>query len=196
MPGRLMLVTVFVTALGADLSSGGSQAQSPEEPPPASIPLAESPAPPLIPQPDEHLLSPSPLQEQDDAVMVLGELRSAVRSSPKSAEDRLNLAQGLYRLGDVDAAIDECRMAIRLDPGDANAHLQLGVLFIMKQEWRAALSVLKEAVRLNPPLTHAHYSLGNVQYALGAVNAAIQSYRQVLELQPHFPDGRYRLTSC
>ncbi len=127
------------------------------------------------------------------AVEAVGELRSTVRVSPDDADARLKLAQGLYRLGEFDAAIEECRIAIKLNQDDANAHLQLGVLLLTKQEWRSAVSVLKEAVRLDPGLTHAHYSLGNALYSLGQVKAAIQSYRQALELQPYFPDARYRL---
>ncbi len=33
-------------------------------------------------------------------------MRGAVRVAPQSADDRLKLAQGLYRLGDLDAAIE------------------------------------------------------------------------------------------
>jgi len=124
---------------------------------------------------------------------MLGELRSTVRNFPDSAANRLKLAQGLYRIGDLDAAIEECRVAIRLNQDDAKAHLQLGVILMAKQDWRAAASVLKEAIRLDPAMAHAHYSLGIAQYSLGNVKAAIQSYREALEWQPYFPDARYRL---
>jgi TPR repeat protein len=125
--------------------------------------------------------------------MVLGELRGAVRLSPDSAGDRLKLAQGLYRIGDLDSALDECRTALKLEPNNAKAHLQLGVTLMAKQDGRAAATALMEAILLDPELTHAHYSLGSVQYSLGNLTAAIQSYRRALELQPNSPDARYRL---
>lgn len=125
--------------------------------------------------------------------MALGELRSAVRLSPNSADDRLKLAQGLYRIGDLDAAIDECRMALKLKSHNANAYLQLGVTLMAKQDGHAAAIALMEAILLDPELTHAHYSLGSVQYSLGNLTAAIQSYRRALDLQLNFPDARYRL---
>jgi len=125
--------------------------------------------------------------------MVLGELRSAVRVSPGSADDRLKLAQGLYRIGDLDAALDECRVALRLESNNAKAYLQLGVTLMAKQDGHAAAIALMEAILLDPELTHAHYSLGSVQYSLGNLTAAIQSYRRALDLQPNFPDARYRL---
>jgi TPR repeat protein len=125
--------------------------------------------------------------------MELGELRSAVRVSPSSADDRLKLAQGLYRIGDLDAALDECRVALKLQSNNARAHLQLGVILLAKQDGHAAAIALMEAIMLDPELTHAHYSLGSVQYSLGNLTAAIQSYRRALELQPNFPDARYRL---
>lgn len=188
---RLVPVTIPLASLLVFLSAHISFPQTPEQPAPA--PLIESPPPSLAAERDEHLLPESTPREQEDAVTALDELRGAVRIAPQSADDRLKLAQGLYRLGDLDAAIDECRVVIRLNPNDDQAHLQLGVILMAKQEWRAAASVLKEAIRLNPESTHAHYSLGNVQYSLGNVKAAIQSYRQALELQPYFPDARFRL---
>jgi len=189
MPG-LVPVTILFAPLLLLLSTSISFPQTPDQS--AQAPLAESP-PPLASQPDQHRLPTPTPHEQEDAVMVLGELRGAVRALPRSAENRLNLAEWLYRIGDLDAAIEECRVAIRLNPSDPQAHLQLGVTLMAKQEWRAAASVLKEAIRLDPEVAHAHYSLGTVQYSLGNVNAAIQSYRQALELQPYFPDARYRL---
>ena len=114
---------------------------------------------------------------------ALGTLRNAVRLSPDSAEDRLKLAEGLYRIGDLDAAIDECRVALTLESHNADAYLQLGVALMAKQDTRAAATPLKEAIRLDPELTLAHYSLASVQYSLGHLTAAIQSYRRALELQ-------------
>lgn len=158
-----------------------------ESPPPSS---ETSPAP--VPT-DEHQLPELLPHEQADAVMELGELRSAVRVSPNSADDRLKLAQGLYRIGDLDAAIEECRVSLKLKSNNAKAYLQLGVALMAKQDGHAAAIALMEAIMLDPELTHAHYSLGSVQYSLGDLTAAIQSYRRALELQPNFPDARYRL---
>jgi len=188
---RSVPVTILLTLQSVFLSTHPSLSQEPEEPAPA--PLIESPSPALAPPRDGPQRPDLTSEEQEDAVTALAELRSAVRLSPRNAEDRLNLAEGLYRIGDLDAAIEECRVAIRLKPDEAQAHLQLGVLLMAKQDWRSASSVLKEAIRLEPESPHAHYSLGTVQYTTGHVKAAIQSYRAALELQPNFPDARYRL---
>src|SRR5512146_174733 len=187
---RWLLVTILFAAL-APLPVDMALAQGSDESATASP--VESLPPPVDAVSAEHLLPDLTPREREDPVMVLGELRSAARVSPQNAKDRLKLAQGLYLIGDLDAAIEECRVAIKLKPDDAKAHLQLGVILMAKQDWRAASSVLKEAIRLAPELPHAHYSLGSVQYSSGNVKAAIQSYRQALELQPHFPDARYRL---
>ncbi len=188
MSRRLLLVTILFTALNSQPPVHPSFAQAPDDQAPSAAP-SESPPPSI----DESHLSEFTTRELEDAATILADLRGNVRMFPDNAEARLKLAQGLYRIGDLDAAIDECRVAIKLNPQDAKAHLQLGVILMAKQDWRAAASVLKEAVRLDPAMTHAHYSLGSVQYSLGNVKAAIQSYRQALELQPHFPDARYRL---
>ena len=192
---RLVLVLLLFASFITGFLVHSSFAQEPESTPPPTI---ESPAPSSESSPapmpsNENLVSELLPHEQVDAVTALGELRRAVLVLPQSADDRLKLAEGLYRIGDLDAAIDECRVAIKLEPSNSKAHLQLGITLMAKQEGRAAAIALMEAVLLDPTLTHAHYSLGSVQYSLGNITAAIQSYRRALELQPNFPDARYRL---
>jgi TPR repeat protein len=190
MKRRLVLAILFFSYLVARPSVHPSFAQTPDEQ--ASAPsIIESPAP--TPSVDEPHRTEFTEREREDAVFMLGELRGNVRASPRSADDRLKLAEGLYRIGDLDAAIDECRAAIALKPDDARAHLQLGIVLMAKQDWRASLAELKEATSLNPELTQAHYNLGTVYYTTGNLKAAIGSYRQALELQASFPDARYRL---
>ncbi|MDO9118516.1 MAG: tetratricopeptide repeat protein [Nitrospira sp.] len=189
---RAGLVTILIVPLLFELH-GASFAQTPDEQT-ADPPVLESPAPPpQPPQQDEHRLSEWTEQERNNAVFMLSELRGRVRTFPASAEDRLKLAQELYRVGDLDAALDECRIALKLQPSHAEALLQLGIILMAKQDGRAAATAFMEAILLNPELTHAHYSLGSVQYSLGNIKAAIHSYRRAIELQPHFPDARYRL---
>ena len=200
MSRRVVLVTILVVPLLFELH-GRSFAQTPDEPT-AAPPVIESPDPNLnvdpnpVPQPpqqNEHHLSEWIEQERNNAVFMLSELRGRVRTFPANAEDRLKLAQGLYRVGDLDAALDECRVALKLQPNNAQALLQVGIVLMAKQDGRAAATALMEAILIDPELTHAHYALGGVQYGLGNVKAAIHSYRRAIELQPNFPDARYRL---
>jgi TPR repeat protein len=187
---RLVLVTLVCASFIARFSIDASFAQTPDEPssPPSVI---ESPAP--LPPVDEPLQSGFTTSEQEDALLMLNDLRAGVRKSPDNADARLKLAQGLYRIGDLDAALDECRVALKLDSHNAKAHLQLGIILMAKQDGHAAAIVLMEAILLDPVLIQAHYSLGSVQYSLGNLPAAIQSYRRALDLQPNFPDACYRL---
>jgi TPR repeat protein len=187
---RLVLVTILFACLAVSPPLHSSFAQKFDEQPSPPF-ILESPAP--APSVDEQPLSEFTKREREDAVFMLGELRGNVRRSPKSADDRLKLAEGLYRIGDLDTAIDECRVAIALKPDHALAHLQLGMALMAKQDWRASLTELKEATRLKPELTQAHYNLGTAYYTTGNLKAAIQSYHQALVLQPSFPDARYRL---
>lgn len=64
--------------------------------------------------------------------MTLGKLRRTALASTDSPDVRLKLAQGLYRIGDLDAALDECCVANKLEPNNANAHLQLGITLMAK----------------------------------------------------------------
>jgi TPR repeat protein len=187
---RLVLVTILLTSFVSLQFIYQAVAQTPDE---ETLPAPIIESPPPTPELEEQPPPEFAQLEQKDAVISLSELRSTVRTSPDNAHAHLKLAQGLYRIGDLDAAIDECRVAIRLNQDNAKAHLQLGVILMVKQNWRAAASVLKEAIRLDPALAHAHYSLGSVLYSLGKTQAAIQSYREALEWQSYFPDARYRL---
>lgn len=186
MKRRLVLAILFVASCASLHSIDSSLAETPvNQTPPASM-EPPSAAPPLqLPELQPH--------ERDDAVNLLGELRGIVRLSPQSADNRLRLAEALYRIGDLDTAIDECRVAIALKPDHALAHLQLGRALMAKQDWRASVMELKEAARLNPELTQAHYNLGTAYYTTGNIKGAAQSYEQALVLQPAFPDARYRL---
>ena len=187
-----MLVAILIVSLLFELHSA-SFAQPPDEQT-ADPPVLESPAPPPQPlQQDEHRLSEWTEQERNNAVFTLSELRGRVRTFPDGAEDRLKLAQELYRVGDLDAALDECRVVLKLQPNNPQALLQLGIVLMAKQDGRAAATALMEAILIDPELTHAHYALGSVQYGLGNAKAAIHSYRRAIELQPNFPDARYRL---
>jgi tetratricopeptide (TPR) repeat protein len=192
---RSVLATLPLLPLLALLSACLSSAQRSEDIPPSAI-APEVPAPERVPVQEQksaplHLGMPE--QASEDSLLVISTQRNAVRLTPDRPDLRLSLAQGLYRIGDLDAALDECRAAIALNPSDAKAHVQLGVLLMARQNWTAAATALQDAVRLDPELTQAHYNLGNVHYALGNVRAAMQSYREVLTLQPNFPDARYRL---
>ena len=192
---RLVLVTLLCASFITRFPVYSSFAQALEN---ALPPMIESPPPASETSPapaptDEYQLPELLPQERADAVIVLGKLRSAVLASPGSVDARLNLAQGLYLIGDLDAALDECRVALKLDSRNAKAYLQFGITLMAKQDGHAAAIALMEAVLLDPALTHAHYSLGSVQYSLGHRTAAILSYRRALELQPNFPDARYRL---
>ena len=192
---RLVLVTLLFASFTIRFPVHSSFAQAPADTPSPAVESptqsSESSATPV--STDEHRLPELLPHERADAIMVLGELRSAVRVSPNNAADRLKLAQGLYAIGDLDAALDECRVALKLESNNARAHLQLGVTLMAKQDGHAAAIALMEAILLDPELTHAHYSLGSVQYSLSNLTAAILSYRRALELQPNFPDARYRL---
>lgn len=155
-------------------------------------------APEVVPEPPEDSVPAAPPEprarpEEPGPVLLLNELRKAVLAAPTSAMDRSRLAEALYRMGDLEAALEESRAAVKLQPADATLQLQLGIMLMAKQDWRAAATALAEAVQLDPALAQAHYSLGGVQYTLGNKKGAMQSYRRALDLQPLFPDARYRL---
>ena len=137
MAHRFVLIILLFACLVVRPSVHSSFAQTPREQAPSTLP--ETPSTPA-PHQSERLLPELLPHEGDDAVSVLGELRGNVRMFPQSADHRLKLAEGLYRIGDLDTAIDECHAAIALKPDHARAHLQLGMALMAKQDWRASLT--------------------------------------------------------
>ena len=188
--GIILPVSLFVGCLSSVQTADSTPSSHINSPLPISdtVSMQHEPDEPATAAPPDILL---PNREQP--VSVITTLRDENRSSPDHAEKRMRLAQRLYLIGDLDAALDEYRAARALNPTDAIIHAQLGAVLIARQDWKAASVALQEAVQLNPELTEAHYNLGSAQYALGAVQAATRSYRRVIELQPAFPDARYRL---
>src|SRR5215217_8130450 len=89
-----------------------SVAQSPDDPAPRA-PL-ESPPPPPEAVGNESSLTGRTSAERRDAVTRLGESRGAVRMFPDRSSTRLSMCEGLYGIGDLDAAIEECHAAIKL----------------------------------------------------------------------------------
>jgi TPR repeat protein len=190
---RRLLYQSLVIVLAFPLPSALQAQEEPLAPREESAPETSATTAIPTPQAPEQVLPDLLPEEQTDPLILLGELRGALRTSPERVDDRLKLAQVLYQIGDLDAALDECRAALALAPQSAKGHIQLGILFMAKQDWRGAAAAMKEAVRLDPGLAQGHYHLGTVQYSLGNPKAAMQSYRRALELQPYFPDARYRL---
>jgi len=98
---RLVLVTLILASLTTEPARSQSTVPAADSQiAPASSDDREAP-PAAAARPDEYLhpdLSPT---EQADAISQLNELRGAVRVTPDSAEDRLRLAQALYRFGDL-----------------------------------------------------------------------------------------------
>src|SRR5262249_610247 len=111
---RLVFATLLLAFIITELHAHSSFAQTPDtEMPPVSESLPPSFEPPDVsttPVPTDGRRPPESVpQEQTDAVVALGELRNAVHAVPNNPDARLKLAQGLYRIGDLDTALDECR---------------------------------------------------------------------------------------
>ena len=126
---RLVLVALVLAAFSVQLSIHTSFAQAPGE---QSAPPAVIESPPPLPSADEPVLSEFTGSEQEDAVFMLSELRARVRRSPNDADVRLKLAQGLYRVGDLDAAVV---FTLRDDVDGVEAHLKLEEASIGSRQW-------------------------------------------------------------
>lgn len=157
------------------------------------------------PEPNSNQLEPKPALVHQDFVQgmewiaqgrfteAIARFRHGLLEDPGSQIGRLQLAEALLLIGEVDGAIGELRALIRIHPALTQGYLRLGAALMAKQDWPAAKIVLEDALLLDSGLAEAHYNLGIVNYTVGNVEEALVSYRQALEHNPEFSDAHFRL---
>ena len=118
----------FSSAQTADISVPDTSDVLPSDSDSAVTPKGEDEPASADIQPPDH----------DSAVTAITALRDEVRLFPDHTDARMKLAQRLYLLGDLDAALDESRAALALHPDNAKAHAQLGVVLMAKQDLKTA----------------------------------------------------------
>ncbi len=172
-----------------------------EPPPPVvSIESRVSTAFPIEqePQPDED-----PLLQHAYAAEDQGELEIAVdcyhailgRDGAR-ADICFQLAELLYRIGQIDAARERYYMAIELDETFVEARASLGSVLAETGHPELAVAAFEGALRLHDEYPDVHYNLARTLDELGRSEEAEQHWQQFLKLSPDSPwadEARERL---
>ncbi len=102
-----------------------------------------------------------------DAVKVLDPL---VKEQPSLANARVQLAEALIGLAQMDAAAEQLRLALAdksLDGATrADAHFKLGLLLNREERYAAAVAEFEKTIVINPKAANAYLYLGGAQLQL------------------------------
>ena len=127
------------------------------------------------------------LEEQGELSAACAWYRSALAAGGPDAETNFQLAEALYRLGDVSAARERYYMAVELDENYVEARANLGCVLAECGERELAVAAFEGALASHGEYPDAHYHLARTLDELRRVDEAEVHWRAFLELSPDSP---------
>src|SRR5262245_54566613 len=169
--------------------------------------------PAVIPSPAVFLsreLSPAPeeaapqrlvawateLDEAGDLRLAAEMYRAALAAGGPQPEICFQLAEALYRAGDLTGARERYFMAIELDEDYVEARVNLGCVLLELDERELAVGAFSGALRSHEAYADAHYHLARTLDDLDRGGEAVDHWRRFTELSPESPwaeEARERL---
>lgn len=152
--------------------------------------------PPATP---EELCRAAAEMEEEGSLEAAAELyRAAMAAAGPSAEVCFQLAELLYRLGDLGAARERYYTAVELDEDYVEARANLGCVLAETDRRDLAVAAFEGALRYHPDYADVHYHLARVLDELDRSWEALEHWRAFSELAPDSPwadEARQRLAA-
>lgn len=165
-----------------------------------ALPSRESTAFPIEQEPEAD---EDPLLQQAYAAEDQGDLETAVHyyhailgRDGARADMCFQLAELLYRIGQIDAARERYYMAIELDEAFVEARASLGSVLAESGQQELAIAAFEGALRLHDEYPDVHYNLARSLDEIGRSDEAEHHWRRFLQLSPDSPwadEARERL---
>ena len=136
------------------------------------------------------------LEDDGDLEAAILMYRAGLAAGGPSAEVCFQLADLLYRQGEVAAARERYYMAIELDEDYVEARANLGCVLVETGQWELGVAAFEGALRYHPDYPDVHYHLARVLDMLGRRGVATRHWREFLALSPDSPwaeEARLRL---
>jgi len=146
--------------------------------------------------PDDFLLAAADLEAAGEVEQAVGLLRAGLAAHGPHAELNFQLAEALYRLGDVTAARERYYAAIEIDEDYVEARANLGCVLAELGQSDLAIAALEGALRFHPDYADAHYHLAAALEDAGQSERAQPHWQTFLRLAPDSPwagEARTRL---
>jgi tetratricopeptide (TPR) repeat protein len=178
------------------------------ESPPMEAPPAEAPAARLLreaapggPQAlpaDQMRRMAAELEEAGQLAEAADLYRAAMAAAGPDPETCFQLAEILYRLGELPAARERYYMAIELDEDYVEARANLGCVLAETGLWELAVAAFQGALSYHGGYADVHYHLARALDELGRRSEAETHWRTFLAMAPDTPwaeQARVRLGS-
>jgi tetratricopeptide (TPR) repeat protein len=170
----------------------------PISPPPASPERAgASPPPPaagVLRSVEDVSISPEQMRrlaaeaEDEGRLADAADLhRAAMAAAGPDPEGCFQIAELLYRLGDIAGARERYYMAIELDENFVEARANLGCVLAEAGQRELAIAAFEGALRYHPDYADAHYHLARTLDEMGRRQMAERHWRRFVALAPGSP---------
>ncbi len=168
-------------------------------PPPAAAPTRESQVPPaqavgVLHSVEDVSVSAEQMRilaaewEDDGRLAEAADLhRAAMAAAGPDPEGCFQLAELLYRQGDLGGARERYYMAIELDEDYVEARANLGCVLAETGQRELAIAAFEGALHYHPDYADAHYHLARMLDEMGHRLTAEQHWRKFLTLAPGSP---------
>ncbi len=150
------------------------------------LPGAECPA-----GPQELCRMALDLEDEGKLQAAADTYRAALAAGGPEAGICFQLAELLYRLGDLSAARERYYQAVELDEDFVEARANLGCLLAETGRAELAVAAFEGALRYHPQYADAHYHLARTLDQLGETDRAEAHWHAFLELAPESPWADY-----
>ncbi|MEN6452566.1 MAG: tetratricopeptide repeat protein [Thermoguttaceae bacterium] len=149
---------------------------------------AEATPPPAVPTTPEQMCRLAAELEEDGQVAEAAEMcRAVMAASGPKPELCFQVAELLYRLGDLTAARERYYMAIELDEDYVEARANLGCVLAETGERELAVAAFEGALRHHPDYADVHYHLARTLDEMNRRDEADEHWRAFLSLAPDSP---------
>ncbi|QDT10122.1 Tetratricopeptide repeat protein [Planctomycetes bacterium K23_9] len=152
---------------------------------------------PSEPEVDDLLQGAYDAEDADDLDTAIDFCHAILARDGARAEISFQLAELLYRSGELIAARERYYAAIEIDPRFVEARASLGNVLAETGQGELSLAAYRGAISLHPGYVEAHFGIAKLLDKLGEAEQADVYWKEVIELSPHSPwaaEARIRLT--
>lgn len=126
-------------------------------------------------------------EDADDLPLCIDWYRSAMAAHGPNADVCFQLAELLYRVGDLAGARERYFMALELDPELVEARANLGCVLAECGQAELAVAAFEGTLDQFADYADVHFHLARALDDLGQVDRAVNHWRRFLELAPASP---------
>jgi tetratricopeptide (TPR) repeat protein len=127
------------------------------------------------------------LEEEGQLELAAEMYRAAMAAAGPSAEVCFQVAEILYRLGDLGGARERYYMAVELDEDYVEARANLGCVLVEMDQDELAVAAFRGALAFHADYADVHFHLARLLDDLGRTEESPPHWRAFLELAPDSP---------